>query len=176
MCGMLSAANHEALGFTTAFDALTSIENDLSAISSTKLPTLFVLINRPGKYIPLVEMCSEIERRAKIAFSMYSSDESVSTLLQDCYNRAVRYRRAIERKFDEVNTLFKGSVVLLIALFILLSSMLERILFAFDYRELSARIHDIADALNHTAISFVFVGVLIYVTAMAYNAKRRFLA
>ena len=176
MCGMLSATSHESLGFTSAFDAVSSIESELSAVSSIKNPTLFVLINRPSKYILLIDRCVEVERRAKIAFSMYSSDESVGSLLQDCYDRSVLYRRAIERKFAEVDTLFKGSVVLLVALFVLLSSMLERLLIVFDYRELSTRIHDIADALNHTAISFIFVGILIYVAATAYNAKRRFLS
>ncbi len=171
---MISATNAELVGFSNSVEAVTQIEKDLGAILSSKVPTVFVLMNRPNKYLKVVDACVELEQKVKIAFSMFSADSASATILQTAYSRAGRHRKLIESKFSEINTLFKGSVAILLALFFLLSSLLERILIAFDSAIIAERVHNIADAMNHTAISFVFVGVLIYIAATSYNAKRLF--
>jgi hypothetical protein len=174
LCGMISATNADLVGFSNSVEAVTQIEKDLGTILSSKVPTVFVLMNRPNKYLKVVDACVELEQKIKIAFSMFSADPASATILQTAYSRAGRHRKLIEAKFSEINTLFKGSIAILLVLFFVLSSLLERILIAFDSAVVAERVHNIADAMNHTAISFVFVGVLIYIAATSYNAKRLF--
>jgi hypothetical protein len=174
LCGMISAANANLVGFSTSVEAFTQIEKDLGVILSSKIPTVFVLMNRPSKYLKIVDACVDLEQKIKIAFSMFSADSASATILQTAYSRTGRHRRLIESKFSEINTLFKGSIAILLALFLLLSSLLERVLIAFDSTIIAGRVHNIADAMNHTALSFVLVGVLIYIAATSYNAKRLF--
>lgn len=174
LCGMMSSVTREDFGFSTAFDAVTYVQEEFALITSVRVPTLFILLSRPSKYALIVKRCSDLEEKIRLAFSMYASDPTVADILQDVYNRTHTLRRLMERKFSEMDLLFKGSLAMLVLLFGLLSSLYEKILVSFGYTVEADRLHRIADAMNHTAISFIFVGVLIYMAASAYNAKKRF--
>jgi hypothetical protein len=171
---MISSTNVDLVGFSTSVEAVSQIQRDLGVILSSKVPTVFVLMNRPNKYLKVVDSCVELEQKIKMVFGMFSADSASVTILQEAFSRAGRHRKLIEARFGEINTLFKGSITILVALFFLLSSLLERILIAFDSTLVAERVHEVADAMNHTAISFVFVGILIYIAATSYNAKRLF--
>jgi hypothetical protein len=174
LCGMMSATSIDELGFKTSFEAVKYFQEELARIESHKVPTMFILLNRPNKYVPLVAECSEVERKLQMAFSMYAVDTSVANVLQGIYTRIVRYRASIEKKFSEIDTLFKGCVIMILFFFGLLSSFFEKVLVSLGDMGLAERLHHVTDALNHTALSFIFVGFLIYLAATSYNTKKKY--
>lgn len=174
LCGMMSATSSDDLGFKNSFEAVKHFQEELARIEAHRIPTTFILLNRPNKYVPLVAECAEVERRLQIAFSMYAADLTVADILQGIYDRVVRYRMAIDKKFSEMDLLFKGSVVMILFLFGLLSSFFEKVIAGVGYADLADKLHHVTDALNHTALSFVFVGCLIYLAATSYNTKKRY--
>lgn len=174
LCGMMSAAVGEELGFKTSFDAVKQFQADVASVESNRLPTTFILLNQPNKYIPLVARCAEIERKIQLAFTMFSADDTVAEIFQDLYDRIVSYRISLEKKFGEMDFLFKGSVTMILLLFGLLSSFYEKVLVGVGNTQLAEKLHRVSDALNHTALSFIFVGCLIYLAATSYNTKKKY--
>lgn len=171
---MMSTIRSDSLGFNSSVDAVRQFESDLASIEAVKLPTMFILMNRPAKYIPMIARCTEVEKNIRIAFSMFSADDAVADHLQHVYDRVVHYRKSLENKFTEINNVFKASIVMIITLFCFLSSFVEKLVSTLGYVDSGAKIHRIADAMNHSAISFIMVGGLIYLVVTAYDAKRRY--